>query len=297
MNISYDWYRLFAAVAECGSITAAAARLYVSQPAVSQCIHQLEKAVGCRLFSRTPKGVKLTREGELLYSHISAGIEAISDGERRLISMLRLDTGEIRIGASDMTLAYFLLPHLERFHSLHPGIRILVTNQPTPQTVALLSEGKIDFAAVSEPIDFPDEDVSVKPVREIEDIFICSSRYFELLEKPIPISALPADQLIMLERRTSTRAYLDAEFARRGFCARPKFELATSSLIVQFAARGLGVGCVVRDFAAEALSRGEVGEIRLVDPFPPRHICILRRTTNISCAADALMKLILGDET
>ncbi|HOA84661.1 MAG TPA: LysR family transcriptional regulator [Bacillota bacterium] len=296
MNISYDWYKIFAAAAECGSITAAAEKLYISQPAVSQCIRQLEEAVGCRLFSRTPRGVRLTREGEMLYSYISAGISAISGGERRLISMLRLDTGEIRIGASDMTLAYFLLPHLEKFHSLHPGIRISITNQPTPETVGLLSEGKIDFAAVSEPIDCPDEDISVSPVREIEDIFICGSKYSWLLEKEIPVSSLPADQLIMLERKTSTRAYLDAEFAKRGYSAQPKFELATSSLIVQFAERNLGVGCVVRDFATEALERGEVKEIKVTDPLPPRHICILRKTTDISRAADALMKLILGNE-
>ncbi len=296
MNISYDWYRIFAAVAECKSITAAAEKLFISQPAVSQCIRQLEDAVGCQLFSRNPKGVNLTTEGEALFVHVSAGLKAFSDGERKLTSMLRLDTGEIRIGASDMTLAYCLLPHLEKFHTLHPGIKISITNQTTPETVSLMSDGKIDFAAVSEPVNCPGSDISVIPVREIEDIFICGSRYADRFSDSVLLSLLPADQLIMLEKKTSTRAFLDEEFKKRSYSAEPKFELATSALIVQFAARNLGIGCVVSDFAKEAMERGEVTEIRLSDPLPPRHISILRRMSDCSRAADALMNLILEGE-
>ena len=119
MNISYDAYKVFCAVASLGSITGAAEKLYISQPAVSQSIRQLEEALGCALFVREPKGVRLTEEGRLLYSHVSEGIRKIEAGERGIARMLRMDMGEIRIGASDMTLQYFLLPYLEAFHPHH----------------------------------------------------------------------------------------------------------------------------------------------------------------------------------
>ena len=78
----------------CGGITAAAEVLCISQPAVSQAVHQLETALGCRLFLRTSKGVKLTREGEVLHSYVKRGIESIYDGEDTLKRIQDLETGK-----------------------------------------------------------------------------------------------------------------------------------------------------------------------------------------------------------
>ena len=291
MNISYDWYKVFCCVADCGSITLAAEKLYISQPAVSQSIRQLEDAVGCALFHRTPKGVKLTAEGQVLYRNVSAGVSAFSEGERRLLSMLRLDAGEIKIGASDMTLEFCLLPYLERFHAQYPGVKIAITNHPTPQTLELLKQGKIDFAAVSEP--FSRDDFDWTPVREIHDIFICG------INAKIPASASIqslGEQLILLERDTSTRTFLDMEFRKRGFSASPKFELATSPQIVSFAARNMGIGCVVSDFARKALAEGTVREIQVNDPLPPRRIGVVRRAEQSAKAADAFLHLLLHNK-
>lgn len=288
MNISYDWYKVFNCVADCGSITLAAERLFISQPAVSQSIRQLEEAIGCSLFLRTPKGVRLTAEGNLLYRYTTAGVNAFAEGERRLLSLLRLDAGEIKIGASDMTLEYCLLPYLERFHAQYPNVKIAITNNPTPQTLELLKQGKIDFAAVSEPISCTGYEWF--PVRSIQDIFICGNK--TELSDPVDIFTLKS-QLILLEGNTSTRTFLDSEFHKRGFLAFPKFELATSPQIVSFAARNMGIGCVVSDFARDALAEGSVREISVSDPLPQRRIGIVKNAEQQSKAADAFLHMIL----
>lgn len=288
MNINYDLYKIFVCAAECGGITAAAEKLYISQPAVSQSIHSLEESLGCRLFVRTAKRVKLTAEGETLYSYVSKGLQSIEDGERRVSAMLRLDAGEIRIGASDMTLEFCLLPYLEQFHTSCPNVKISITNNPTPQTIELLQAGKIDFAAVSEP--FEQGDFETIPVKEIRDIFICGKDCG--LHDGISAAEIPSDRLILLEKNTSTRAFVDGELKKRGITAKPKFELATSGQIVNFSARNLGIGCVVEDFARQAAASGSVREIRIADPFPPRRICIARKTKYVSRAADKLLELI-----
>lgn len=290
MKVSYDWYRIFCCVAECRSITVAAEKLFISQPAVSQTIKQLEETLTCALFLRTPKGVKLTAEGELFYKYISEGITAFSEGERRLTAMLRLDEGEIKIGASDMTLEFCLLPYLELFHKKYPNVKIAITNNPTPQTLELLKQGKIDFAAVSEPFSCPD--LEVFSVREIRDIFICNA------DCKIPDGVSLADirdELILLEGNTSTRMFLDSEFKKRAFHASPKFELATSPQIVGFAVRNMGIGCVVADFAKQEISSGKVREIKVIDPLPLRHICITRNNDVRSIAADKLFDMIIND--
>ena len=89
MNISLEYYKIFYYVARQGSVTAAAAELSVSQPAVSQAIKALEHAVGIPLFVRTGKGVRLTPAGEILYSYVQNGYETILRGEKKLRGFTR----------------------------------------------------------------------------------------------------------------------------------------------------------------------------------------------------------------
>ena len=111
MDINLEYYKIFYYTAKQKSVTLAAEKLSISQPAVSQAIKHLEKDLGCALFVRTAKGVRLTKEGEMLFSYVERGYEAILSGEKRLLEMLNLEKGEICIGASDMTLKYYLLPN------------------------------------------------------------------------------------------------------------------------------------------------------------------------------------------
>lgn len=91
--------------------------------------------------------------------------------------MQNMELGEVRIGASDMTLQFYLLPYLEKFHEQYPGIKVIVTNAPTPETLNYLREGHIDFGIVSTP--FPERpDIQMIPVREIEDVFVAGRRFF-----------------------------------------------------------------------------------------------------------------------
>ena len=80
MNVNFEYYKVFYHVCACGSLTAAAQELCISQPAVSQAVRQLEKEAGTKLFFRTSKGVQLTREGELLYHYVKPGVEELLEG-------------------------------------------------------------------------------------------------------------------------------------------------------------------------------------------------------------------------
>ncbi len=171
MSENLEYYKVFYYAARFGSLTMAGTELSISQPAVSQALKQLESALMVKLFVRSARGIRLTPEGEILYRHVKAGYEQILLGEKKLSSMLRLDYGELRIGASDMTLKFYLLPLLEAYHEKFPGIKVTVTNAPTPETLDLLRQGKIDFGAVSMPFQAGGE-LSVTPVKEIEDVFV-----------------------------------------------------------------------------------------------------------------------------
>lgn len=291
-----EYYKVFYYVAKHGSLTVAAGKLSVSQPAVSQSMKLLEGQLGVRLFVRGARGVRLTQEGELLFAYVDSAFAQLRQGERRLQQLLDLELGEIRIGASDMTLRFYLLPYLELFHEKYPKIKVRVTNAPTPETIQYLAEEKIDFGVVSAPISVSEE-LCVRQVREIEDTFVAGRRFAEYQDRRLPLGELEKLPVISLEKNTSTRSYLDSFLQENGVELHPEFELATSDMIVQFAARNLGVGCVMKDFAKEQLSDGTLFELQFVKKIPKRSFCVITRPrAPLSPAAMNLLKLLESEE-
>lgn len=295
MTNNLEYYKVFYYVARLGSLTLAAEQLLISQPAVSQSLKQLEAAVGTKLFTRTSKGVRMTAEGELLFGYVEKGYEQIELGEKKLAQMLNLELGELRIGASDMTLQFYLLPYLERYHEKYPGIKVTVSNAPTPETLLYLQEGKIDFGVVSTP--FPEiEGIKLVKVREIEDIFVAGRKFIQYKNKTLDLQDIEKLPIISLEKRTSTRSYMDGFLEKNGVVMHPEFELATSDMIVQFTLRNLGVGSIVKDFALEHLESGKLFALRFNKIIPKRHFCVVSNTKSpLSAAARNLLEMIHGE--
>ncbi len=290
-----EYYKVFYYVAKTGSLTLAAGELMISQPAVSQSLKQLETALRTKLFVRASRGIRLTAEGELLYSYVAKGCEQIALGDQRLKQMLNLELGEIHIGASDMTLQFYLLPYLEIFHERYPAIKVNVSNAPTPETLANLRENKIDLGVVSTPFD-QREDLCAVQVREIEDVFVAGRKFIQYKNHMLDLQELEKMPIIYLDGATSTRNYMDAFLVQNGVHIQPEFQLATSDMIVQFALRNLGVGCVMRDFAKEYLEDGRLFELRFNRIIPKRHFSVVTNPRNpLSAAARNLMQLMEAD--
>ncbi len=292
MVANLEYYKVYYYVVKCGSMTHAASLLSLSQPAVSQCLKQLEGVLGVRLLRRTPRGILPTAEGRLLYDYVEKGCTQFETGEKRLMQMRSLERGEIAIGASDMTLRFFLLPWLERFHEAYPGIKVAVTNGPTPSAMQLLRDGKIDFCVVSGPL-IKEQGFRMEPVKKIGDIFVAGTKYGKYQGSSLPLKLLEELPLIMLDRMTSTRMYVQRFLEENGVHAVPEFELATSDMIVQFAMRNLGVGSVVREFAQDAIDRGELIELVFEKRMEKRDFYVVTEEKNrASLAAEKLLSMI-----
>lgn len=292
MVSNLEYYKTFYYVAKTGSLTQAASLLSISQPAVSQALKQLEQQTKAKLFRRVSKGVKLTAEGELLYSYVAKGYEQFLLGEERLKQMQNSELGEIHIGASDMTLQFFLLPYLEQFHEKYPGIKVIVSNAPTPETIENLKKEQIDFGVVSSPLP-EDPSVCALPVREIEDIFVCGRRFISYKNRTLDLSVLETLPLICLEGNTSSKHYMEDFLSKNNVSLKPEFELATSDMIIQFALRSLGIGCVVKDFALPYLQSGKLFALRFNQMIPKRNFLLVTPSGgHMSPAAANLLHLI-----
>ncbi len=292
MDINLDLYKVFYHVVQTGSISKASEALYISQPAVSQSVKQLESKLGGQLFYRTPKGITLTPEGQVLYKYIEQGYNMIMMAESKFAETINLEAGVIRIGASDMTLKYFLLPHLEEFHKQYPKVRIKVTNGTTPETLESLKRGLIDLGVASLPFT-DDRSIDVIEAMEIQDCFVSNYRFGALSQKAISIVELSEYPIIMLEKNTSTRRYIDNYLASHSISIIPEIELATSDLLVQFARRGLGISCVVRNFAEEDINNGSLFELNLKEKIAPRQIGIIKlHSVPLTAAAGRFLDLL-----
>jgi DNA-binding transcriptional LysR family regulator len=288
-----EYYKVFYHVAKTGSLTQAAEELMISQPAVSQSVKQLEAALGTKLFVRVSRGIRLTGEGALLYGYVEKGYEQLELGEQRLKKMLNLELGEIHIGASDMTLQFYLLPYLELFHERYPAIKVMVSNGPTPETLTNLKENKIDLGVVSTPFE-KQGNLHAVQVREIEDVFVAGRKFMQYKNHMLDLQELERMPIIYLDGATSTRNYIDSFLTQNGVHIQPEFQLATSDMIVQFALRNLGVGCVVRDFAKEYLEDGRLFELRFNRIIPKRHFSVVTNPQNPPQAAARNLLNLMG---
>lgn len=274
--IKLDLYRVFCEVVKYQSFSKAAASLYMTQPAVSQSVLQLERELDVRLFTRTPRGVTLTNEGQLLHEYVSSAMGLIGAGESKLSEIKNLLTGELRIGVGDTTSRYFLLPYLEKFHSRYSNIKLRICNGTTIELCSMLKAGEIDMAICNLPVEDPA--LEIMKCMDVHDIFVCGERYRRRIKKALSLSELVEYPLILLETKSNSRNYVEGYMSSVGITVKPEIELGSHDLLLEFAKINLGISCVIREFSQEYLKNGTVHEIRLTEAIPPRSIglCFLK---------------------
>lgn len=272
MNQNLSSYRIFYAVANAGNISKAAKELYISQPAISKSIQKLEESIGVRLFDRSSRGVTLTQEGELLYSHVKSAFEMLSMGEDKLRRSIELGVGHLTIGVSSTLCKYILLPYLRDFIKKYPHINISISCHSTNQTLALLEDGKLDIGLIGKPEN--SKNIDFYCLREIEDIFVATGDYLHNLK----LRGVEAEQLLqnstlmLLDKENMTRQYIDDYFQDNHIMIQDIIEVSNMDLVIEMSKISLGVGCVIRDFVTEELETGILKEIPLGIPIHKREI-------------------------
>lgn len=273
MDINFELYKIFYFTAKYKSFSEAASKLYISQSAVSQAIKNLEKQLGEQLFYRKTRNIKLTSEGEVLFSHVEQAYNFLKAGESKICEMKNMNSGKVRLGVGDTICKYFLIPFLHEFNRTYPNIKIQVVNRTSSQIISALLNGIIDVGIATTPVN--DNNIDVKHFKYVEDIFIASYKYKELYNKRVDIATLARYPLLMLERNTSTRRFIDKFLKENNISLVPEIELESVELLVEFAKIGLGISHVLKESAAQAISNNEVFEIKTRQPLPKRELGIV----------------------
>ena len=284
MSVKLELYRVFKEVAEAGNITAAAQTLFISQSAVSQSIKQLEAELQTRLFARNSRGVTLTADGRMLYEYVRSAMGLLETGEEKLSQSRDLQMGHLTIGASDTVTSQFLLPYLDRFHRQYPAIHIQIISGRSHKVLGLLQSGKVDIAFAST----PQEGASLEtfPCLATHSIFVAGAEYPCDFDHVYTLEEIARFPLILLERRASSRLYLEKYFLQNGLHLNPEIELGARRLLVDLAAIGFGVAGVTEEFVRRELESGRLRKLRTSFDIPPRSVdlCVLRDVPLTSAA-------------
>lgn len=292
MDIDLEHYKIFYYVAKYRSFTKAANALYANQPNITRTVKTLENELGCTLFDRSKRLVRLTPEGEKLYAHIKIAIEHIRAGEEELATDKSLQSGSVSIGATENTLHYVLLPVLKDFRQRYPAIAVKVSNHNTAQAVDALKNGLVDLAIVTSPVHLPTSLKSVC-VKHFREVAVCSSRFNAPTETPLTLKQLCAYPLVSLNAGTMTYEFYTQYFLRNGAILNPEIEVATTDQILSMVKNDLGIG-FVPDFFLSETSRNALRVLEIAPPIPERTICLIERTDRpLSIAAKELERLIL----
>ena len=276
MNSNFEYYKIFYYVAKYENLTKAATALKTSQPAVTRTIHKLEGELGCRLFTRSKTGMKLTPEGRTFYGYVAAGCAQFFKGENDLSNLISLENGTIYISATETALHCYLFQAMEEFNSLYPNVRFKILNNSTTESVNAVKEGKVDLAFVSANLQVA-KPLRMKILRKYRDILIAGMRFEELKagKEELSLKELVSYPWISLTAETITRRFLNEYFEKNGLTFAPDMELATTDMILPAVRYNLGLGFIPAEFADAELKSGQVFEIKVKEKLPERNIVLI----------------------
>ncbi|MFN2531017.1 MAG: LysR family transcriptional regulator [Pyrinomonadaceae bacterium] len=249
--------RAFVAIAECGTFTAGAQRVHVTQAAISMQIRQLENEVGARVFVRAPRHVILTEAGEHLLvraRHILREHDAAID---ELAELTGAERGRLRIGsASAMVLTDQLPRILKELRTQHPAAEVSVSSGTSETLVEQILAGELDIAFVSLPVDV--RGIQTERLSDDQLVAIASPRHKLSKQRTVSAYTLAGEKLILGERGGNTRRLIDQFFAQAGVSLRVTMELSRQAAIRRMVEEDMGVGIVPLQSVREDVEKGKL---------------------------------------
>lgn len=274
--VNLDLYRVFYTVAKCGSLTRAAEELYISQPAVSQSIKQLENQLGVSLFNRTHRGMELSEQGgKVIFKEVESALKLLYAAEERIGQMKGEATGIIRIGASDTIFEYFLADKIVEYHERFPAVKIELLADFTPETIEKLKANRCDVAFVNLPIEVDPALKLHESSARLHDIFIAGNAFQDLNGREVPLAKLKEYPLIFMNKNTVARHSLGNFMRSVGIELSPSIEVGSWDLMKRLVVRGMGIGVIPREYVEREVADGSLFEIQTDPVLPVRSVGML----------------------
>lgn len=267
MNITFRQLKVFREVATQRSFTRASKALYLTQPAVSMQIKQLEEAVGLKLFEKQGKQISLTDAGEEINLLSNSILQQIDETQHHLEQIASGDQGKLRLAVAT-TVASVATRLMARFNEQHPAMSLHFTVTNREGLIQLLQDNETDIVIMGKPpeeLELDTQELMPNPLVIIAPPShpLCDS------DKPVSLNTLFQQNFILREPNSGTRRAIERFLSARGRSLQSSMEMNTNDAIKQSVAEGLGLGIVSIHTVTSELKQGR---LKLVDAvgFPLR---------------------------
>jgi len=250
--LNFNQLKAFYYTVKCGSLSAAAEALYITQPAVTKQIQQLHSAYGIKLLNRFGKKMVLTDAGEALYDFASKIFEAETQAEEILRDFQQRKSGRIRIHASESFGAYYLPFMVNLFRKRYPTpVQISVNIFPNPVVIENTAKLEADIGFISYPVEH--KKLMVREVLEDRLVLIVPPSHSLSRKKLLQPRHLEGQPMIMHEKGSGTRVIIDAFLRKNNLSMSVSLELSNNEAIKRAVEQGMGLSLI-----SEHVVRGEI---------------------------------------
>jgi DNA-binding transcriptional LysR family regulator len=283
--------RAFCQVARLGSVSRAAAALYVSQPAITLQLQALERELGVRLFERVGRRLTPTREGDALYELARPLVEGIDSLPALFREQIKgLDAGELHVAAGSSTILYLLPKIVEAYRQAHPDVKLVLHNVTGASGLDLLRSDSVDLA-VGSMLDVP-SDLDYTPVYRFEPMLIAPPEHPLASKRELKLEDLSPYGLILPPKRLTTYRLVDLVFQQNRVPYTVALEVGGWEVIKQYVAMGLGISIVTSICLTDA-DRTRLAARSLAKYFPSRSYgVVMRKGKYLSQQARDFVELI-----
>ncbi|MEX3856445.1 LysR family transcriptional regulator [Paraburkholderia sp. BR10923] len=281
----------FRAVAETGSVTAAAARLHVSQPALTREIRELEERLGVPLFDRMPRGMQPTEAGRLLLEYAAQIFRLADAAEDAVSEFAGLKRGQLAM-ASSRTIGAYLLPELmDRFRDLYPGVTVQLAVSNTEQVKHAVLSQQCQLGLVEGPYDTEAFDALACGRDQI--IAVAGAAHPYARRRKLHAADLAKAELVLREIGSGTREVVARAYAANGLTLAPSLTIGSPEAIKRLLRIGRAVSWVPRLSVIDELASGTLVELPVIDVNVERQLNMLwRKGQTLSPSARAFRTLV-----
>ena len=271
-GINLNLYRIFYYVAKEGSISAAAKKIYVSQPAISKSLKKLEELLNVDLFYRTLTGVQLTEFGETLLFYVENSYNSLLTAERTLLESKALERGKVSIGVPSHIGSFFLFEYIEKFKKDFPNIKIKIVSRSTNEMIEQLESHEIDFMIDSSPVDTKYNNVIVEKLVTFPNSFIANKKYDENMNS---LKDFEDEPFILPVNRSSRRKELESLLTTNNIELKNIIEIETTEMAISAAKKGFGICVIAEEAVKTELEQGQLYKLNVKEKLPDLEINIV----------------------
>ena len=282
-DFNLNLYKIFYEVAKNKSISAASKNMYISQPAISKAIKNLETDLGVVLFYRTLNGTVLTEKGQELFDYVEEAFNNFRAAEKKMNENKNLEKGSLSVGIPSHIASFYLMNKIVDFHETYSKIDITVVNRPSSELLKLLENNEIDF--VVDTMSFKDEldCFNVKKLKTFSHCFVTlkESNFIDEKEE-YSLSDLKNVPLILPVFHSSHRQHLDNLAKEKNVVLENILSIETSELIYSMVKKGLGVGYILYDMVKDDIQKGKLKQIKVKEQLPEVSLNLIYREKNLT---------------